>query len=106
MFKILILGRTEENAIKQLENYLSKLHPFDNIIKKRSKYNMNMVLLENDTLVEAVELKETTRSILGDFLIIDSTINISKYWIPYPDYFARYSPLPRENRVVYFSPYE
>ena len=106
MFKILILGRTEENAIKQLEYYMNKQGYFDLTIKKRSKLNKSWVLLENDVLVKAVELKETTKSILADFIMIDSTIDISKYWMPYPDYFARYSPLPRENRVVYFSPYE
>ena len=105
MFKILILGRTEENAVKQLEDYLSKLHPFEYQVKKWSKYIPSTVLLNNETLVQAVELTENCRAILGDFLMIDSTIEISKYWMPYPDYFARHSPLPRENRVVYFSPY-
>lgn len=106
MFKILILGRTEENAVKQLEYYMNKQGYFDYQTDKRFKYKENTLLLESGALIEAVELKENCRAILADFLMIDSTIEMSNYWMPYPDYFARYSPLPRENRVIYFSSYE
>jgi hypothetical protein len=102
MFKILILGKTEENATKQLNNYLNKYTPFEWDIKTRHKFNPNTVLLSNDTLIQAVGLSESPRSLLGDFIMVDSSINFNDCFIQDPTYFARNSPLPFEFRVMFY----
>jgi hypothetical protein len=101
MFKILILGNSKGNAIKQLDSYLNKHAPFDHQIKQRHKFNPNTVLLSNDTLIEAIGLSESHRSTLGDFIMVDSSIDLNKFFVE-PAYFARYSPLPFEFRVMYY----